>query len=254
MLSIWRHGAVPYVSFLLMPTADVPGRSASGPERRYTLERIAAGDFDLQLTAWADACRALGVPLLLSFGADVNEDWGPWNGRWNGAGATEAYGDLDTPDGAERYRDAYRRLVTIFRSGGGEERQLRLLRRRALAVRRVGRRSPLLPGRRVCRLAGDLRLRLARPGRRGRPVRAQAHRLARLRDTDTVEPAADRGRCRHGRRRSTRQGRRAFSLDVFRALLVGSVRARESGGLVSRRGRDPGRCARACARVLPGRA
>ena len=31
---------------------------------------------------------------------------------------TEAYGDLDTPDGAERYRDAYRRLVTIFRSEG----------------------------------------------------------------------------------------------------------------------------------------
>ena len=118
VLSIWRHGAVPYVAFLPTSSAYVPGRSASGPERRYTLERIAAGDFDRQLTAWADAARALGVPLLLSFGADVNEDWGPWNGRWNGAGETEAYGDLDTPDGAERYRDAYRRLVTIFRSEG----------------------------------------------------------------------------------------------------------------------------------------
>ena len=118
VLSIWRHGAVPYVAFLPTSTAYVPGRSASGPEPRYTLERIAAGDFDRQLTAWADAARALGVPLLLSFGADVNEDWGPWNGRWNGAGETEAYGDLDTPDGAERYRDAYRRLVTLFRSEG----------------------------------------------------------------------------------------------------------------------------------------
>ena len=118
VLSIWRHGAVPYVAFLPTSTAYLPGRSASGPEPRYTLERIAAGDFDRQLTAWADAARALGVPLLLSFGADVNEDWGPWNGRWNGAGETEAYGDLETPDGAERYRDAYRHLVTLFRSEG----------------------------------------------------------------------------------------------------------------------------------------
>jgi hypothetical protein len=120
VLSIWRHGAVPYVAFLPTSTAYVPGRSAAGPERRYTLERIAAGDFDLQLTAWARGARALGVPLLLSFGADVNEDWGPWNGRWNGAGETEAYGNLDVPDGAERYRDAYRRLVTLFRSEGAK--------------------------------------------------------------------------------------------------------------------------------------
>jgi hypothetical protein len=118
VLATWRHGAIPLVLFLPTSSGYVPGRSARGPERRYTLERIAAGDFDRQLTAWADGARALGVPLLLSFGAEVNEDWGPWNGRWNGAGKTEAYGDLDVPDGAERYRDAYRRLVTLFRSEG----------------------------------------------------------------------------------------------------------------------------------------
>jgi hypothetical protein len=58
VLSIWRHGAVPYVAFLPTSSAYVPGRSASGPEQRYTLERITAGDFDRQLTAWADAARA----------------------------------------------------------------------------------------------------------------------------------------------------------------------------------------------------
>jgi hypothetical protein len=118
VLAIWRHGAIPFVSFLPTSSAYVPGRSAGGPERRYMLERIAAGDFDRQLTAWANGARSLGVPLLLSFGAEVNEAWGPWNGRWNGAGETEGYGDLAIPDGAERYRDAYRRLVTIFRSEG----------------------------------------------------------------------------------------------------------------------------------------
>jgi hypothetical protein len=118
VLAIWRHGAIPFISFLPTSSAYVPGRSAGGPERRYTLERIAAGDFDRQLTAWADGARSLGVPLLLSFGAEVNEDWGPWNGRWNGAGEAQGYGDLAVSDGPERYRDAYRRLVTIFRSEG----------------------------------------------------------------------------------------------------------------------------------------
>jgi hypothetical protein len=120
VLAIWRHGSIPFVSFLPTSTAYVPGRSAGGAERRYTLERVAAGDFDRQLTAWARGARSLGVPLLLAFGVEVNEDWGPWNGRWNGAGETEGYGDLAVPDGAERYRDAYRRLVTLFRSEGAD--------------------------------------------------------------------------------------------------------------------------------------
>jgi hypothetical protein len=119
-LSIWRHGAIPFVSFLPTSTPYVPGRSAGGAGRRYTLERITAGDFDRQLTAWARGARSLGVPILLAFGVEVNEDWGPWNGRWNGAGETEGYGDLAVPDGAEHYRDAYRRLVTLFRSEGAD--------------------------------------------------------------------------------------------------------------------------------------
>lgn len=118
VLSIWRHGAVPYVEFLPTSSSYVRGRSAGRAERRYTLERIASGDFDRQLTAWADGARELGVPLLLAFGIDVNEDWGTWNARWNGAGETAEYGRPGVPDGAERYRDAYRHVVGLFRSAG----------------------------------------------------------------------------------------------------------------------------------------
>jgi hypothetical protein len=118
VLSIWRHGAVPYVAFLPTSDAYAPGRAQSGPERRYTLQAIVDGAFDDRLGAWADGARNLGIPLLLSFGADVNEDWGPWNARWNGAGETEGYGDPTYPDGAERYRDAYRHVVELFRAQG----------------------------------------------------------------------------------------------------------------------------------------
>jgi hypothetical protein len=118
VVSIWRRGAVPSIAFLPTSSPYVPGRSADGPESRYSLERIVAGDFDRQLGAWAEGARRLGLPVMLSFGADVNEDWGPWNARWNGEGATEGYGDITAPDGAERYRDAFRHLVTLFRAKG----------------------------------------------------------------------------------------------------------------------------------------
>jgi hypothetical protein len=90
VLTIWRHGAVPSIAFL--PTGGVygPGPRRHTPEHRYTLQRIIAGVFDGQLRAWADDARALGVPLLLAFGAEVNGGWGPWNARWNGASQTDS--------------------------------------------------------------------------------------------------------------------------------------------------------------------
>jgi len=119
VLTIWRHGAVPYIAFL--PASGVfygPGKHQQYPERRYTLQHIVDGDFDPQLRAWADGARDLGVPVLLSFGAEVNDEWGPWNARWNGADQTGGYGDPTYPDGAERYRDAYRHVVSLFRAEG----------------------------------------------------------------------------------------------------------------------------------------
>ncbi len=119
VLTIWRHGAVPYIAFL--PSSGIfygPGPKQHKPERRYTLQRIIDGVFDRQLRGWADGARSLGVPLLLSFGAEVNDEWGPWNARWNGADQTDGYGDPTYPDGAERYRDAYRHLVELFRTEG----------------------------------------------------------------------------------------------------------------------------------------
>jgi glycosyl hydrolase family 26 len=116
VLTIWRHGAVPYIAFL--PSSGTfygPGPKRHTPEHRYTLQRIIAGVFDAQLRAWADDARSLGVPLLVSFGAEVNDGWAPWNARWNGAGETDGYGDPAYPDGAERYRDAFRHLVRVFR-------------------------------------------------------------------------------------------------------------------------------------------
>jgi Glycosyl hydrolase family 26 len=113
---IWRSGAVPYIAFL--PHSGVfygAGRRQEYPERRFALQRIIDGGFDRPLRAWARAARTTNIPLLLSFGAEVNDEWGPWSAKWNGAGETAGYGDSTYPDGAERFRDAYRHVVTLFR-------------------------------------------------------------------------------------------------------------------------------------------
>lgn len=111
---IRRSGSVPFVRLMPRSTLDDGAR-----ERRFTLERIIAGDFDAELRQWGAAAGATNKPLLVEFLTEVNGDWFSWNGRFHGAGATAGYGDPTLPDGPERARDAYRHVVRMVRAGGG---------------------------------------------------------------------------------------------------------------------------------------
>jgi hypothetical protein len=111
--TIWRHGSVPFIR--LMPW------SAQGEHRAeptFTLQRILDGAFDGQLAVWARDAGASGIPLMVEFGTEVNGRWFPWNGVWNGGGRRNGYGDPAQADGPERFRDAYRHIVTLFRANG----------------------------------------------------------------------------------------------------------------------------------------
>lgn len=96
-----------------------------GRDRNFTMASIVRGEWDDDLQTWcgaaAEASTELGTPLLAEFGTEVNGDWFPWNGRWNGGGRTAGYGDPDAPDGPERFRDAYRRLIAICRAEGATD-------------------------------------------------------------------------------------------------------------------------------------
>jgi hypothetical protein len=91
-----------------------------GADTTYTLDRIIAGDFDAELTAWGQAAGAEPFPLLVEFGTEVNGQWFPWNGKWAGGGATTGYGDPTLPDGPERFRDAYRHVHDVITAGGAD--------------------------------------------------------------------------------------------------------------------------------------
>jgi beta-mannanase len=52
---------------------------------------------------------------MVEFGIEVNADYFPWSGIWNGGGVTDQYGDPNKADGPERFQDAYRHIIDLFR-------------------------------------------------------------------------------------------------------------------------------------------
>jgi hypothetical protein len=112
---IWRSGAVPMVR--MMPWSAL---WRGGRDPAITMQRIVDGRFDGPLRRWFRDARASRIPLLIEFGVEVNGEWFPWNGRWNGAGASDGYGDPELPDGPERFRDAYRHVIRLSRQVGAD--------------------------------------------------------------------------------------------------------------------------------------
>ena len=102
---------VPYIRMMPRPTFD---QGETDPV--YTLQGIIDGDFDDSLIEWARDVKRTNIPLMVEFGTEVNGDWFPWSGILNGGGETEEYGDPNIADGPERFRDAYRHIIDLFRN------------------------------------------------------------------------------------------------------------------------------------------
>lgn len=108
-------GVVPLVG--IMPWSE---RKQNAPEPVYTLERIARGYFDDEIAASARSAAGLGYPIMIEFGPEMNGPWFPWSPAHNGRDE-DAIGDSGVPDGAERFRAAYRRVVEIFKREGATD-------------------------------------------------------------------------------------------------------------------------------------
>jgi hypothetical protein len=106
-------GSVPFIRLMARN-----GWRATGPDPRYTLQRIISGAFDEELIAWGRAAAKWGRPMLVEFGTEVNGSWFPWNGTWNGGARTTGFGDPAKADGPERFRVAYRHVRDTIEAGG----------------------------------------------------------------------------------------------------------------------------------------
>src|SRR5947209_13503460 len=103
---IWRHGSLPLVFW---SPWDRPYEQNRGPDK-FSLTNIVEGKCDAYIDMWADAAKAFGHPMIVSFGNEMNGDWFPWSGSYYGA--DEWVGDTPGPrEGPEHYKAAYRVVV-----------------------------------------------------------------------------------------------------------------------------------------------
>ncbi|HET9934647.1 MAG TPA: glycosyl hydrolase [Polyangiaceae bacterium] len=69
------------------------------------LDDIIAGKYDSMLQQRARDTKALGKPLFIDFGAEMNGDWSPWGGAQNG-------------ESAAKYLTVYRKVHDAFEDAG----------------------------------------------------------------------------------------------------------------------------------------
>ncbi len=112
---IHSAGKIPFIR--MMPRTDF---YEGGPDQNYTMQKIIDGVFNNELNKWAMDAKNTNMPLLVEFGTEVNGNWFPWNGQYNGAGETAGYGNPSLPDGAERFKDAYRHIIDICNANGAD--------------------------------------------------------------------------------------------------------------------------------------
>lgn len=113
--AIKKTGSIPYIR--MSPWSDL-GQNKADPI--ISMQKIIDGQFDEDLKKWAQYARDSGTPIMIEFGPEANGKWFPWNGTWNGGSKKNGYGDPNWPDGPERYRDAYRHVVDLFKKEGAE--------------------------------------------------------------------------------------------------------------------------------------
>jgi hypothetical protein len=103
--AVREAGSVPFIR--IMPRS---GWEEGRADPKYGLARIAKGEYDDELRAWARAAKATRVPMLVDFAPEMNGDWFPWSGLFNGG----------ERNGPQTYREAYRHLITVMRDEGAD--------------------------------------------------------------------------------------------------------------------------------------
>lgn len=112
VMIIHDYGRLPCIRMMARSTCE------QGPDSIYTLQKIIDGVFDVELSEWAEDAKAVGFPLMVEFGVEANGDWFAWSGIFNGGDILDGYGDPAKADGPERFRDAYRHIIDLFRAQG----------------------------------------------------------------------------------------------------------------------------------------
>ena len=110
---IWQHGSLPLVFW---SPWDRPYEENMGPDR-FSLTAILDGKWDKYIDDWADAAKAFGKPMIVSFANEMNGSWFPWSGVYYG-GDQPADATGKKWKGPECFKVAYRYVVNRVRARG----------------------------------------------------------------------------------------------------------------------------------------
>lgn len=110
VLLISRHGAIPLIFW---SPWDRPYVQEADPDR-FSLEEILAGKWDAYIDQWAIAAKDANIPILVSWGLEMNGNWFPWAGYFYGGGKAGASGLT----GPELYKKVFRYVVDRVRARG----------------------------------------------------------------------------------------------------------------------------------------
>ncbi len=133
---IVRHQSIPLIFWSPWDKPyDQEIIAKKGPDR-FNLNAINEGKWDAYIDDWGDAAKAIGSPMLVSFGNEMNGNWFPWSGSFYG-GKTPVPGStphanptpipgyhvpMKTPDfppvGPDVYKRAFRHVVDRVRARG----------------------------------------------------------------------------------------------------------------------------------------
>jgi len=102
-------GAIPFIRMMPRKFFDTKY------DKTFSLQKIIDGDFDDYLHQYAKDVKEYSEPLLIDFAVEMNGDWFPWSGVINGGAEKTGYGDIEKADGPEKFVDAYRHIIDIFR-------------------------------------------------------------------------------------------------------------------------------------------
>ena len=111
--TIRNLGIIPFIR--MMPGPDFREGEI---DSKYTLQHIIDGNFDDKLRKWASDAKKIKSPMIVDFGPEMNGDWFPWSGILNGGGKLDGYGDAKHADGHEKFKDAYRHIINLFKKEG----------------------------------------------------------------------------------------------------------------------------------------
>ena len=103
--AVASYGGIPVLRF--MPWGEYDWENY-GAEEDYKMKKIINGNFDKFLKRWAKKAKEFDKPMMVTFGVEMNGDWFPWSGKYQGGKS----------NGAKNFKKAYRRIVKIFRDEG----------------------------------------------------------------------------------------------------------------------------------------